>query len=357
MSYGISEIYYTFCPVLCTSHIAMEKHWFEDEFGKDGIKVSHISALPVKDWLSHFTHSHPLLLRDGGNIPPIWAKSEGADTKVIGMIWADRGQSIMVSPESSIKSVGELKGKKVSLPRRTGNVIDFRRAMAKRGILMALQAHGLTEEDVQWVDISIDIPDIATDEKAVPKEQGWKIAPKTSWKLPQEPEIEALRHGTVDAIYSSNGFEVILERDKAAKVIYSLHGHPNWEYSININFPIICTVSTNLSVTHPELVTRWMKVLFLAGIWAKENPDEVVRIMAGVTETKLSREDLINYYKHDFHMNLVPDCSEKGIKAIETQKKFLKEHGFIRNDFDVRSWVEPSFLNNAVKELGYSSGF
>jgi len=343
-------MWYTFCPVICASHIALEKHWFQDEFEKDGINISHISTLPTEEWQSHFTHKHKLLFRDGGNIPPIWAKSEGADTKVIGMIWADRGQSIMVPKESPIKSVAELKGKKVALPRRTGNLIDFRRAMAQRGIIMALKAYGLTEDAVQWVDIPVDVPDIAAEEDTAPKKDGWVIAPKTDWKTPQEPEVEALRQGAVDAIYSSNGIELVLEREESARVLYTISDYPDWKYSVNINFPIICTVSTDFAVKHPDLVTRWMKVMLRAGIWAREHPDEVMAIMSGAAETELSAADLRRYYRDDFFMHLVPDLTDMGIEALEIEKNFLKEHGFINNDFDVKSWVDPSFLSDAVRE-------
>ena len=348
MSSKISDIWYTFCPVVCVSHIAQDKGWLKEEFAKDRIKLSHISTLPVKDWQSHFTHKHRQLFRDGGNIPPIWTRSEGVDTKVIGMVWAEGGQAILVRKNSLIKSVKELAGKRIALPRRLPNLIDFRRATAKRGIIMSLKAHGLTPDDVQFVDLPIDIPDIAT-ETQPPERTGWAISPETGWQIPQQPEVEALQNGEVAAIYSFHGREVILEQLGVARIIYNLDKHPDWKYRVNIGYPYICTVNADFAREHPGLVTRWMKVLVRAGMWAKENYAEVVRIMAKATD--VPEEVVQKSYSTDFHKHLVPEISERGIEALETEKRFLKEHGFINNDFDVRNWVDRSFLDTAFKEV------
>ncbi|MFC2005030.1 ABC transporter substrate-binding protein [Chloroflexota bacterium] len=348
MSSKISDFWYTFCPVVCASHIAQNKGWLEEEFAEDGIKLSHISTLPVKDWQSHFSHKHPQLFRDGGNIPPIWTRSEGAATKVIGMVWANGGQAIMVRKDSLIKSVKDLKGKRVALPRRLSNLIDFRRAVAKRGIIMSLKAHGLTQDDIQFVDLPIDIPDIAT-EKQPPKRTGWAISPETREKIPQQLEVEALQNGEVDAISSYHGREVVLEQLGVSRIIYNVDKHSDWKYRVNIGYPYICTVNADFATQHPDLITRWMKVLVRAGIWAKENYAEVVRIMA--KETNVTEEAVQKSYPSDFHKHLVPEISEEGIEALEIEKQFLREHGFINNDFDIRSWLDRSFLDAALKEL------
>jgi len=344
----ISEIWYTFCPVVCVSHIAQEMGWLEAEFAKDGIKLSHISTLPAKDGQSHFTHKHDRLIRDGGNIPPIWTRSEGVNTIVVGMVCADHGRAILVRKDSQITSIKELKGKRIALLRRLPDLIDFYRATAKRNIILSLKAHGLTEDDIQFVDIPIGTGSLAT-EKTPPQGDGWAIFSRTGWKLPQQPEMDALQSGEVDAMTADGSREVILEQTGVARSIYNLRNHPDWEYHVNINYPWVCTVSDDLAKNHPDLVTRWMKVLVKAGMWAKDNYAEVLKIFAKVTGRP--EETLQKSYPLDFHKHLVPEVSERGIQALEVEKSFLKEHGFINNDFDVRSWVDGSFLEAAVKAV------
>ena len=343
----ISEIWYTFCPVAVVSHIAQDRGWLTEEFTKDNIKISHISCLSVENWQSHFSHQHPLLFRDGGNIPPIWAKAEGFASKVIGMTWSEDRQVIMVSKDSPIQSVNELKGKKVALPRRLPNLIDWRRTLIKRGIVMSLLAHKLSEDDIQFVDQPIDIPDIAK-EKTPGKTGPVSMRPKI-WQGEPTPEVDALKKGEVDAIYTFNGRDLALEKEGIARAIYNLHEHPDWQSRISQGYPYICTVSADFANEHPDLIIKWMKVLIKAGVWAKSNRTDVVQVMARAM--KLSEDTFQKAFPADFHQHLVPEISHKGIDALEIQKKFLKEHGFINNEFDVRNWVDGSYLEAAMKEL------
>ena len=274
----VSEIWYTFCPVVCVSHIAQNKGWLTEEFAKNSIKISHISCLPAENWQSHFSHEHPVLFREGGNIPPIWARSESFATKVVGMTWSEDRQVIMVRKDSPIQSVKELKGKKIALPRRLPNLIDWRRAVIKRGIIMSLLAHELTEDDIQFVDLPIDIPDIAKEK--TPGRTGAAAMRPRIWQGEPAPEVEALEKGEVDAIYTFNGRDFALEEDGIARAIYNLDKHPDWKYHISQGYPYICTVSTDFATEHPDLIVKWMKVMVRAGIWARDNYTEVVRIMA-----------------------------------------------------------------------------
>jgi ABC-type nitrate/sulfonate/bicarbonate transport system substrate-binding protein len=348
-SIKIEEVWYTPCPVPSASNIAVAKGWLQDEFKEAGVRLSHISTLPVRDWFIHQTHKHPRFFRDGGNIPPIWAKSDGADTKVIGMVLCNRGQAILVKKDSQIKSVKDLKGKKVALLRRLGNIIDFARAATKRAILMSLKVHGLKESDIQFIDIPIDFAHIAT-ERTVHLAPPGNIKPKPGWKLPDEPAVEALQKGDVDAIWANGGDEFILEEAGVAKVLYNkLPEYTDLEYQVNINYPLICTVSTSLANERPDLVVRWMKALIKAGRWAKEHHDEALSIAAKAQD--IPEEPFRKSYPPDFNKNLVPEISDKGIKGLEIEKNFLKEQGFINNDFDVKSWVDRRFLDAAMKEL------
>lgn len=49
------------------------------------------------------------------------------------------------------------------------------------------------------------------------------------------------------------------------------------------------------------------------------------------------------------HFDLLPSFSGRNIAAIELQKKFLLERGYISKDFDVNTWIAGSFLEEALK--------
>ena len=224
MGLKISEVWHTECPVPSATNIAVDQGWLQSEFEIEGIKVSHISYLPFEDRLCHFSHRQTRLFRDGGCIPAIWAKSDGVETKVIGMVFSEARQAILVRKDSTIESVEELKGKRVALPRDVCSLIDFRRATTKRGIIMALKAHGLNQDDVQFVDLPLNLANVnrpggvnftKTTEPESPPAAGKKPA--------QQVELEALQCGKVDAIFSYLGREFILEQTGVARVIYNLN--------------------------------------------------------------------------------------------------------------------------------------
>jgi len=86
-----------------------------------------------------------------------------------------------------------------------------------------------------------------------------------------------------------------------------------------------------------------------AGIWAKNHYDEVMKIPAKATEVP---EDAVRRsYAQDLYQHMIPEVSERTIKALEIQKNFMKGHGIINNDFDVGTWVDGNFLEAAKKEL------
>ena len=349
----LKELFYSFCPVVLASHVALQRGFLEEEFAKDDVDIRHITTLPSRDWQSHFSHKYPHLIRDGGNVPPIWTRSEGADIRVIGMIWVRRAQVVLVKKDSAITSVKELKGKRLPLVRRLGSLIDFPRAITKRGIIMSLKAHGLGEDDVHFVDIPLSTS-IISNEKAVTTTGGRKVPPPSirvdepGKQLLKRPEVDALNRGEVDAIFAFGGAEVMLEQAGIGRVLYNLNDHPDWKYRVN-HYPYVCTVTGELARDYPELLVRWMRALIRAGIWAKDNSDEVVDIMA--RERMVPLEAFKRSYPEDFHQHLVPEITDMGIEALEIEKRFLREHGFINNDFDVRSWVDGSFLEQAMQEL------
>ena len=48
---------------------------------------------------------------------------------------------------------------------------------------------------------------------------------------------------------------------------------------------------------------------------------------------------------------MVPNLSPKNLVSVEIGKDFMLSHGYIKNDFDVRKWARPEFLEQAAKEL------
>jgi len=338
---GLAIIYYTVCPVESTSHIAVHKGFFDKAFRSIGIELQHISSLPRKEWQNHFTHSHPYFFRDGGNIPPIWARSRGADNVAIGVTFPERKQVIIVKKESSIQSVTDLKNKKIALPRRIDTLIDFWRATVHRGIICSLNAHGLKEEDVEFVDISLSDYLADSDEKR----SIWSH--KNNFKSFIREELSALQEGKVDAVYTEGARVGALEQLNEFKTVYTLSTHQDTFYKVNICFPCVITVSGELARNYPKIVDTYMEALLRAGTWAKENRKEVIGIFS--KELYVDSDAIKGSFPHNFHELLMPSMGQNGIEALELEKNFLREKDYILNDFEIKNWINSSFLERAVE--------
>lgn len=347
-SRDIYEVIYTICPTLVASHIAAEKGWLEKEFKKVGFKLKFLRSLPKEQWLPHFNHKLPNLFRDGGNIPPIWAKSEGEDTKLVGLTSAGDGGQILVRVDSGINKVGDLKGRKIGLTKRVAqDRVDFARATAYRGILLALDLAGLKESDVEIVDL----PEVES-RVGDPSWKALKPAQKPSelWGSGKLHNLlgvdsQALLDGQVDAIYANRSKTIKLESEGKVKAIEDLGRYPDWTVRV-ANAPTTITVNTALAEKHPEVVIAYLKAAIRSGRWIKSHLEEAAGIFIEVTGFSSVCAIAKELSKHDY----VPNLSAKGIAGIEIEKEFLLESGYITNDFEVGSWVDNRFLEEALKQ-------
>jgi hypothetical protein len=51
------------------------------------------------------------------------------------------------------------------------------------------------------------------------------------------------------------------------------------------------------------------------------------------------------------HIDMVPNLSAQNLMSVEISKNFMPSHGYIKNDFDVRKWAAPEFLEQAARAL------
>src|SRR5690606_17056408 len=115
-STDLRQIWFTRCPVPTASGLALNLGWLTGAFRDEGIDVGVLQDGPPELRRHHFDHELLGLFREGGNVPAFAARSEGADTRLIGLTWIDEGQSIIVRPDSAIEGPGDLAGARVAIP-------------------------------------------------------------------------------------------------------------------------------------------------------------------------------------------------------------------------------------------------
>jgi ABC-type nitrate/sulfonate/bicarbonate transport system substrate-binding protein len=339
---AVTELWYTRCPVPTASSVAISQGWLDDEFASDGITVASLrasGATTVRE--SHFDHTQADSFRQGGNIPPIWTRSRGNDLRLIGLSWAEQYQAIVTLPGSGIDGPEDLRGRRFGRTRHVNDKIDFWHASALRGLTWALRAGGLGLEDVQLVDVEETQPFVPAHDAS---HSGSLFGAYTNRRL-QAAEVLALIRGEVDAIYVAGGRGPDLEAFLDVHRVFDIQAQDDRELRISNIAPVALTVSGRLLDERPDLVTRYVAASLRAAAWAEDHERETHRILAH--EVGIAEELSAPAYTPEVHANLAFSLDDDLVAAIESQRDFLLEHGYIAESFDVREWIAPEPLAQA----------
>jgi ABC-type nitrate/sulfonate/bicarbonate transport system substrate-binding protein len=342
----IDALWYTRCPVPTAFSQAIRLGWIDKEFAHDQIRVASLLSSPIRSTReSHFAHTQPNSFRHGGNIPPLWAFSEGNDVRLIALSWTEENQVVLTLPDSAIRTASDLKGRKLAVPRRLHDTIDFWRATVLRGYQAALSTVGLTEHDVQFVEIPVERAWL--DDAPKSTAQRGSLGGAASTRAFQREEAVALLTGRVDAIFSAHAHAADIKAFLGARVAIDLRENTNRSLRINNCTPLALTASGTLIEQRPDLVARWLAKVIEAGHWAKAHRDETFRIVAA--ESGVAEETAHAAFGEKLPDQLVPDLSDENVRALISQKDFLFAQGFIKRDFDIEQFIVRRPLAEAIQ--------
>jgi ABC-type nitrate/sulfonate/bicarbonate transport system substrate-binding protein len=340
----VTDLWYTRCPVATASSIAIELGWLDREFEADGIAVTSLRAAASEAGRQvHFDHRHPSSFRQGGNVPPIWARAQGQDLRLLGATWGERFQALVALPESGIRGPADLAGRRLPLQLRLHEQIDFRRATSLRAYETVLASAGLSLGDVKLVDLPVTEGYIG--DLGEPR-TGTLFGPRKLRRL-QAAEVFALVRGEADAMYVSGALGIELAALLGATVVADITSYDLADQVNNIT-PTLLTVSGELLRRRPDLVTRYVAVLLRAARWARGHPAEAGRIIA--REVGAIEDWIPAAHGADFHLELTPSLDPALLAAVADQQRFLLRHEFITSEFDVAEWAAPEILAAATDE-------
>ena len=334
------SVWYTRCPAPTPLSIAYQLGWVEQRFKEAGVGVRSIrdSKDPVVRE-SHFTHALDFSFRQGGNIPPIWARSGGRQTRVVGITTTDEFQAIIALPASGITRGAELAGRRIGVPRKPGERIDFQRATALKGVVSALSLDGLSHKDVELV--YLDSPEANLIETGNAAFLGLKR------RYPYGDELLALARGTIDAFFVKGAEGLVLANQIGAVVVSEFGFHPDPRIRVNNGTPRPLTVDAAFLEARPDLVADLVATVARVAAWAEANPHDAVRLIAneiGVGEDAVWAANGPDVHRH---LDLTLDAAQ--LVAFSHFSAFLLEWGFIPADFDIAGWVDPAPLEAATR--------
>lgn len=321
----VKEIRITRCPVPTAASLALDLGLLDQELEKSGFTAAELTrdarqALPD----AHFNHTLPFLVREGGNIPALWARSTGSDTRLIGLSWVDEYQAILTLPDSDLQEPGDLRGRRIGIPRHRYLEIDFRAAQALRGFHNALSLANLTLDDVNITHL-----------------EAVREGRRDSWNT----EIEALQRREIDAVFVKGATGLEAARTVGLKEVIELGFHPDPLVRVNNGVPRTVTVDTALT-EQEHIVEQILTSLLRAADWSKDHPEDFIRVVT--KETGASSEYVASAYRN---ISLRPSLREEYLTALDAQSRFLFEHGFLPNPVNVWDWILPEPLAAAEQNI------
>jgi len=344
---GPDELWYTRCPVPTAFEIALATGRFDEEFADGPLSWHNIAESPdpaVHE--SHFTHRKANSFRHGGNIPAIYARSRGADTVVVGVSWPRTSYPVLALPESGIRTPADLRGRRVLVPRRDQETLDFWAASALGVWESALASAGLTLADVEVVETrnpELRLPGL--DEADVTGRLRWSL--RTQGQL-LRMLIGPLVRGEVDAVPGQTVWAQQLAAYTGAEVIYDQADQIGLA-AVNNGAPDTVTVSGELARRHPERVARVLVRLAEAAQWAREHPQDALELLAHRLQTPTSLLEAT--YGDQLVGHLDVTLPGETAEILQFQQDLLLRHGFIDAPFDVEPWIDPRPLQLARELL------
>jgi sulfonate transport system substrate-binding protein len=291
--------------------IAQGKGFLADEF----------KGTPTRLTFEYFTGTGPAIneaianrrldVAQYGALPNIVGRAAGLPTRLI----ASYGPTTVFAAaraELPIHSFKDLAGKRVAVAK--GTVLHW-------AFLKGLEANGLTLKDVTLLDLST------------------------------ADQLAALAAGSIDAAVGTS--TLLALRDKGAvKIFYS----SNDVGPKAAGFGAIA-VTEAFEKAYPDAVRRVARGLVRSAAWLADDShrDEALAIWSksGVALSSLKAEFDGVALKNGFNPRIDPFLIEQYRDAIA----FSKAQKLIRADIDLNQWVAPSYVDDAINQLGVAALF
>lgn len=280
--------------------VAKKFGWMEEEFKPDGTNIKWVFSQGSNNSLEYLNSGSSDFASTSG-ISALVARANGFPVKMVYILNTNEASALMVPKDSPIKSVADLKGKKVAATKGTDPFFF---------LLRTLNANKMSRDDVEQVHL-------------------------------QHPEgLQAMLRGSVAAWAGLDPHMAAGEVNNGIRPIYR-----------NVAFSSYVPLNTTEKFIkdHPQALERVLKVYERARKWILDNPDETARIVAA--ESRQSYEVIKQNFTRANFTKPVPDAMH--IDTIRETLPILQSEGIIKRDRDpnavLNSLVDASFARRVVK--------
>ena len=276
----------------------------EKEFAADGIEIK---------W-SFFKGAGPVIneaLANGqvdfaylGDLAAIIGKANGLDTRLLSATARDIKHYLGVVPGSGIKTLADLKGKRVGIFRGTASQLSLDAALASQG---------LSERDLQVINLDFNAATAALAAKQI----------DATWSL-----------SNLIALKARGVAELPLSTDDLGGV-GSIQG--------------VLVADGRFVDQHPQITGRLIKAQQQAVSWLRDeqNKQAYIDLVSGLANypTLILQNDLHN---SSFSRIFDPQLDAAFLARLQQSVDLAAEQRLVRKGFVVKDWAEPKFLDAAL---------
>ncbi len=286
--------------------VSIREGFLKEELAKVNANYEVVSSVGPGNPIAELLGSNSIDISDSGDVPVLHTIGAGIDIEIIAVEpWGGSRNSFVVLNDSELKSIRDLKGKKVSGGKGGGNSQLFSHYILKK--------YGMSpKDDVTWVNL-----------------EGADVIKA------------ALINKQVDASVIVITTAATYEREGWAKILYDVNQDPEWPgQGVNV-------VRRNYGIEHPQVVTAFLKAQIRAQEWMKSHPDEFLKDEANTSKIPVWAY-LRQYPNNEFIQNY--SLTKNEIDRLNRQKTNMIDNGIHEGDFDVASKVNRTYLEAALKE-------
>lgn len=269
------------------SLVLKQQGWLEQELEAEGVSVRWVQSLGSNKALE-FLNAGSLDFGSSAGAAALLARINGNPIKTVWIYSKPEWTALVTRPDSAIRGIEDLKGRRVAATKGTDPYIF---------LLRALETHGLAPADVDLVLLQHD--------------QG---------RL-------ALERGDVDAWAGLDPMMADVELSR---------GYPLFYRDPDANTYGVLNVREAFATEHPALVQRVLEVYERGRQWALKNPGELAQVLAGAAklEEPVARQQL---GRTQFVEPRPGDAQRQSILAAG---KALQEGGVIAREVDVAATLD-----------------
>jgi sulfonate transport system substrate-binding protein len=269
------------------SLVIKRKGWLEQEFAPDHTQVRWVLSLGSNRALEYL-NSGAIDIGSTAGLAAVLGKANGNPIKTVYLFSRPEWTALVVRKDSPIKTLADLKGKKIAATKGTDPYLFT---------LRALHTVGLTRDDVEIVNLQH--PDGRT----------------------------ALINGQVDAWAGLDPHMAAAQVDNGARLLYRNVDFNTWGF---------LNVREAFQKQYPDTVTRVLKVYERAREWIGAHPDEAAQIVSDDSKVSLAVAKL-QLSRNDFSH---PQPGAAQIKALEAAAPVLTQEQLVKPGTDLNQVIE-----------------